>query len=206
MVGKSIKWGYSVNTFKGVSIFNLTVKKSKFLGFGYRVDSIEEAEEIISSLKNKFYDAKHIVYAYKIGDNIVRKENSSEPSGTASVPILAVIENSNLTNTLILIIRYFGGALLGASNLYRAYSDTAVGVVKNGEIVTLNKYYKFVAEVSYVEYAKLNSYANKTNDLVILDGTFETVIKIIFAVKEGTSNKEILNLINGKESKETIWL
>ena len=50
------------------------------------------------------------------------------------------------------------------------------------------------------------SYANKTNDLVILDGTFETAIKIIFAVKEGTSNKEILNLINGKESKGTIWL
>ena len=195
-----------MNTLKGVSIFDLVVKKSKFLGFGYRVDSIEEAEEIIRGLRKRFYDARHIVYAYKIGDDIVRKENSSEPSGTSSVPILAVIENNNLTNTLILIIRYFGGVLLGASNLYRAYSDTAVGVVNNGEIVTLNKYSKYEAEVSYVEYAKLNSYASKSNDLVILNGDFGTVIKIVFAVKEGVSNKEILNLIEGKEAKETIWL
>lgn len=195
-----------MNTLKRVATFDLVIKKSKFLGFGYRVNSIEEAEEIIKNLRKKYYDAKHIVYAYKIGDNIVRKENSSEPSGTASVPILAVIENNNLTNTLILVIRYFGGILLGASNLYRAYSDTAVGVVKSGEIMSLNKYDKYKSKINYVDYARLNAYASKTDDIVILDGKFGEEIEINFAVKDGTENKNILGLIENKEVIETVWL
>lgn len=195
-----------MNTLKRVSTFDLVIKKSKFLGFGYRVNSIEEAESIIADLRKRFYDAKHIVYAYKIGDNIVKKENSSEPSGTASVPIFAVIENNDLTNTLVLIIRYFGGILLGASNLYRAYSDTAIGVINNNEIISLFKYAKYCKEVNYVEYARLNSIAGKTSDLVLLDGKFETTVTITFAVKNGTTNAEVQKLIEGEKEIETIWL
>ncbi len=104
-------------------------KKSKFYGFMYKIDSLEEVEEIINSLKVEHKKAKHICYAYKFG-NIERKYEDKEPSNSAGLPILEIINHNNLDNTLIVVVRYFGGTLLGKGLLTRTYSKTARNLIK----------------------------------------------------------------------------
>lgn len=104
-------------------------KKSKFYGYMYLVDSLNEIESIIQDLKKEHKKAKHICYAYKFG-NLERKNEDKEPSGSAGLPILEVINKNNLDNTLIVVIRYFGGTLLGKGLLTRTYSKCARELIK----------------------------------------------------------------------------
>ena len=98
----------------------IEVKKSKFIGYMYSVDSIDEVEKIISSLKEEHKKARHIVYAYKVGGQ-EKNYSDKEPSGTTR-GLLDLIHYKNLDNTLIVVIRYFGGTLLGAGPLTRTYT------------------------------------------------------------------------------------
>ncbi|MGN1227216.1 MAG: YigZ family protein, partial [Christensenellales bacterium] len=127
-------------------------------------------------------------------------------AGTAGTPILCAIENKNLTNTLVVIVRYFGGILLGSSNLYRAYSDTAINVLNANEVVELKKYIKFNLKVNYIDYAMLNTFSNKSGEVKILDATFETSVEVNVAVVENCSSDLINNLIKDKEPLGEIWL
>lgn len=104
-------------------------KKSKFIGIMYEISSAEEVTSILNELKKEHKKARHICYAYKIG-NISKKSDDKEPGGTAGKPILDVIEFNNLSNTLIVVIRYFGGTLLGRGLLTRSYSNAASSLIK----------------------------------------------------------------------------
>ncbi len=110
----------------------LEIKKSKFIGYYYEINSIEEVKEILDNLKKEHKKAKHIPYAYKI-DNNIKKTDDKEPSGTSGTPILNIIEKNNLNHVLIAVVRYFGGIKLGAGGLIRAYSNTAKEVIKKEE-------------------------------------------------------------------------
>ena len=101
----------------------IEVKKSKFIGYMYSVDSIDEVEKIISSLKEEHKKARHIVYAYKIGGQ-EKNYGDKEPGGTTR-GLLDLIHYKNLDNTLIIVVRYFGGTLLGAGPLTRTYTKAA---------------------------------------------------------------------------------
>ena len=107
----------------------LIVKKSKFIGYYYKIDNIDEINKIIDNLKKEHKKARHIPYAYKIG-NIVKKSDDKEPNGTAGLPILNIIEIKNLDNVIILVVRYFGGIKLGAGPLTRAYASITNEVTK----------------------------------------------------------------------------
>lgn len=114
---------------KLVNSYTYEIKKSKFIGLYYEVDTIEEVNLILEDVKREHKKARHIPYAYKI-DNNIKKTDDKEPSGTAGMPILNIIEKNNLNHTLIIVIRYFGGIKLGAGGLIRAYSTTAKEVIK----------------------------------------------------------------------------
>lgn len=101
----------------------IEVKKSKFIGYMYSVDSIEEIDEIISKLKEEHKKARHVVYAYKVG-GCEKNYSDKEPSGTTR-GLLDLIHYKNLDNTLIVVVRYFGGTLLGAGPLTRTYTKAA---------------------------------------------------------------------------------
>ena len=103
----------------------LEVKKSKFIAYNYEVDSVEEANAILDELKKEHKKAKHIPYAYKI-DNLVRKTDDKEPANTAGTPIYNLIIKKELNKTLIVVVRYFGGTLLGAGLLTRSYLNAAI--------------------------------------------------------------------------------
>lgn len=114
---------------KLISTYEEIIKKSKFISYYYEVDSVDDVNQILNNLKLEHKKARHLPYAYKINNNI-KKSDDKEPSGTAGLPIYTVIERNNLNNTLIVIVRYFGGIKLGAGGLLRAYSSGANNVIK----------------------------------------------------------------------------
>ncbi|MCQ2369425.1 MAG: YigZ family protein [Paludibacteraceae bacterium] len=108
-------------------------KGSKFLAFAHHVESVDEAKSIINKYKKEHHKARHVCFAYRIGENaeIYRGCDDGEPSGTAGKPILRQLETSNLTNSMIVVVRYFGGTLLGTGGLVRAYREAAADALKN---------------------------------------------------------------------------
>lgn len=114
------------------------IKKSSFYAFTFPIETEAEAEQILKDFRKRFYDARHICYAYIIGtDNKVSKSSDNgEPSGTAGRPILGAIMSAELTNVMIVVVRYFGGVLLGAPGLTAAYKESAVSVISEAGTVT----------------------------------------------------------------------
>ena len=100
-------------------------KRSRFIGHIWPVETEEEAQAHIKEMKSQYYDARHNCWCYLIGDNIVRYSDDGEPQGTAGQPMLKVFQRENVTNVCCVVTRYFGGILLGAGGLTRAYSKSA---------------------------------------------------------------------------------
>ena len=110
----------------------LEIKKSKFIGYAYKISSVSDVKNTLEKLKKEHKKATHICYAYKlIGEDYSEKAfDDGEPNGTAGKPILNVINKKNLSNILVVVVRYFGGIKLGAGGLLRAYSKTASETLK----------------------------------------------------------------------------
>ena len=113
------------------------IKGSKFLAFGFPVSSEEEIKKIISETRKKYHDARHCSYAYRIGttNEMSRINDDGEPVNTAGKPIYGQIISNNLTNILIIVVRYFGGTLLGKGGLIKAYKSAATDMLSNAEII-----------------------------------------------------------------------
>ncbi|MEG1635750.1 MAG: YigZ family protein [Rikenellaceae bacterium] len=112
-------------------------KGSKFISFAYPVESQAEIAEILTELKKEYYDARHHCYAWKLGHDgsATRVVDDGEPSSTAGRPILGQISSAEITNVLVVVVRYFGGTKLGVSGLIKAYKEAALDAITNGEIV-----------------------------------------------------------------------
>lgn len=105
------------------------IKKSRFIAYFYEIDNLDEVDEILTNLKKEHKRATHFPYAY-IFNNNQKKQDDGEPGGTAGMPILKILLENNLTNHLIVVIRYYGGIQLGAGGLLRAYMNTAAQTLK----------------------------------------------------------------------------
>lgn len=113
-------------------------KKSKFIANLIYVETVEDAEKKIKSIKKKYFDARHNCVAYRIvqNENIIEKSSDDgEPSGTAGAPMLNILQKNNLANVLVVVTRYFGGVLLGTGGLVRAYSDSLQKAIENSKRV-----------------------------------------------------------------------
>ncbi|MDD2298848.1 MAG: IMPACT family protein [Fermentimonas sp.] len=128
----------SYKTVSGPSEGYINEKKSKFLSFLFPVKSADEAMGILDEYRKKYYNARHVCWAYMIGweREEFRFNDDGEPSGTAGKPILGQINSSELTDVLILVVRYFGGTLLGTGGLIKAYKEAAADAISNAEIIT----------------------------------------------------------------------
>lgn len=114
-----------------------TELRSKFLAFAHPVETAEEAMAIVDQYQKKYYDARHVCWAYMLGHerNVFRSNDNGEPSGTAGKPILGQINSNELTNIIILVVRYFGGVKLGTSGLIVAYRAAAAEAISNATII-----------------------------------------------------------------------
>ena len=113
-----------------------TEKRSKFLAFAHHVEMVEEVKEIVASYRKKYYDARHVCYAYMIGADrqTFRANDDGEPSSTAGKPILGQINSNELTDILIVVVRYYGGVNLGTSGLIVAYREAAADAISHTTI------------------------------------------------------------------------
>ena len=124
-------------TILGVSEAIYTEKRSKFIGIAIAVTSIDEIKDHLETYQKKYYDARHVCYAYMLGPERTnfRANDNGEPSGTAGKPILGQINSNELTDILIIVVRYFGGIKLGTSGLITAYKAAAAATIGNATIV-----------------------------------------------------------------------
>lgn len=130
-------------------------KGSKFTAYAYPIESEEEAKELINSLKREYYDARHHCFAWQLGMDGMnfRANDDGEPSGTAGKPIHGQILSNELTNILIVVVRYFGGTKLGTSGLIQAYREAAADAIANAKIITKTIDHHFIV---HFEYADMN--------------------------------------------------
>ena len=181
----------------------ITEKKSRFIAEIYPVESIDEVNDIIKKTKQKYFDARHHCYAYKLlneNQNIVKSCDDGEPKGTAGEPILNIIEKKNLYNVLIIVTRYFGGILLGTGGLTRAYSNAAQIAVDNSKIVEKEMGVRAEIEIKYEDNEKFKYYCDKNNINIINIDYKET---IIYLIELNVLNFELLEKNKDKKNGET---
>lgn len=158
-------------------------KKSIFIGRALRVDSEEEAQEFIKKIKKEHRDATHNVWAYLMqGEIVARYSDDGEPQGTAGMPVLDVIRKSGIRNVCVVVTRYFGGTLLGAGGLVRAYSHSASLALEKAGKITYEPYAEYELSCGYSEYQKYSVIL--ANAGVLTDSTdFGAEVVIRFAIK-----------------------
>lgn len=155
-------------------------KKSKFIASVKPVSAEEEAIEFINDLKSKYWDATHNVYAYSIiGDNIVQRfSDAGEPSGTAGLPMLEVIKRMDVKNLVVVVTRYFGGTLLGAAGLIRAYGKSAALGIESSEIIIKKLCKEFIVIIEYTLFGKIQSHFI-SKGIVIKDVIYGQDVEIV---------------------------
>lgn len=170
----------------------IIIKNSKFICYIYKVDNIEEINKILNDIKVKYYDATHCCYAY-ILDNIKKESDDGEPSGTAGIPMLQVLEKNNLNHVLCIVVRYFGKIKLGAGGLVRAYTKSVTETLKNN-IITLVKGIKVRLIFNY---EKLKNIDYLLKDIDIINKEFDN--KITYIINIDYDLLSSLNAINDIE-------
>ena len=130
-----------------------TEKRSKFISFAIPVNTIEDVQCELKTYQKKYFDARHVCYAYILGNDgeTSRSSDDREPSGTAGRPILGQLRSQNLTNILLIVVRYFGGTELGAANLGRAYKTAAADALTKAQIKEIVIMDSLVFESPYPE-------------------------------------------------------
>ena len=160
-------------------------KRSKFLAFAHHVTTENEVKELLQTYKKKYYDARHCCYAYMLGAERVnfRANDDGEPSSTAGKPILGQINAHELTDILIVVVRYFGGTKLGTSGLIVAYRTAAAAAIENAQIET--RYVEDIIDYSFT-YPLLNEVMRVVKELEprIVSQTFDNTCHISLAIRK----------------------
>lgn len=174
------------------------IKKSKFITHIYKVETVEEIENILKKEREKYKDATHICYAYRL-TTFEKANDDNEPAGTAGIPILEVLKKQNLINCLAVVIRYFGGIKLGAGGLVRAYSQSITECLKLCNIRELTKGYLINI---YTDYNRIKELDYILRDMNIINKVYDEKIKYEVKIKQEDLNKisnyhyEIIKEIN----------
>lgn len=160
-------------------------KGSKFTAYAYPVTTEEEVKEIVDGLKKEFYDARHHCYAYVLGfkGDVWRANDDGEPSSTAGKPIHGQIVSRELTNTLIVVVRYFGGTKLGVSGLINAYRSAASDALENAEVVT--RIIESIYSIRF-SYLAMNDVMRlvKDEELRVLNQEFDTACRLEAGIRQ----------------------
>lgn len=187
-----------MDTFKTVKETSkglFTEKKSKFISFAIPVQTVEDVKIEVEKYRKEYYDARHVCWAYMLGSgrDEFRSNDDGEPSGTAGKPILGQINSNELTNILIIVIRYFGGVKLGTSGLIVAYKEAAIEAIANAEIIE-----KTVdLEISFqFEYPFMNDVMKIVKDLepAILNQQYDTDCFMTLEIRKGLYDQLISRL------------
>lgn len=178
------------------------IKKSRFICHAKRVYSEEEARDFITAIKKEHYKATHNCSAFIVGERseIKRTSDDGEPSGTAGVPMLGVLENHNLTNVCVVVTRYFGGIKLGAGGLIRAYAGSVALAVKEIGIIEIKEQAGIAIQMSYAQYQEYGNFLRE-HKLTEIETNFTDQIDTIIYVDKEEKEKikaALVEFFNGK--------
>ena len=177
-------------TISGTSEGYYTEKRSKFLAFAHHVETTDEVKDIVAGYRKKYYDARHVCYAYMLGAE--RKEfranDDGEPSSTAGKPILGQINSNELTNILIVVVRYYGGVNLGTSGLIVAYREAAADALTHATIET--RQVEEIVKYSFA-YPQMNDVMRIVKDMNprIISQTFENTCEIVLSIRKSEAEQ-----------------
>ena len=157
-------------------------KHSRFLGFVTPCESETQAAELIADKRKKYWDARHVVYAYVLADGTARFSDDGEPHGTAGKPVLDVLSMSGIKNAVVTVVRYFGGILLGTGGLVRAYTAAAQAALDNAGKARTVRGNRYTVTVDYADYDKL-AFLFKEFNAQVETPDFSEKIRVDFALK-----------------------
>ena len=170
-------------TIKSVCSAETEVKHSKFIATVCPCKTEQEATEFIAAMRKKYWDARHNVYAFSIRENSTKRfSDDGEPHSTAGLPVMEVINHSEITDIAIVVTRYFGGILLGTGGLVRAYSEAARLALESAEVETILPTKKFTISCDYSDYDSLLKVL-ECFEVKILNTDFAHKIMVELAVK-----------------------
>jgi uncharacterized YigZ family protein len=191
---------FKFKTIQSISTGLYKEKGSKFISFAIPVNTVNEIKEIVDQYANKFSDARHVCYAYMLGPErtTYRTYDNGEPSGTAGKPILGQINSHQLTDVLIIVVRYFGGVLLGTSGLTNAYKEATIDAIGNAQLIEVEL--KTTVDIQF-EYILMNEVMQicKQFNAEIITQTYENncFMKINFKKADQSLVLAKLGKING---------
>ncbi len=198
----------SYKTIQGPSEGLFKDKGSRFIARAYPVESVDEVKEILAALRKEYHDARHHCYAYRIGPGgtTYRVNDDGEPANSAGKPILGQLQSQDLTNILIVVIRYFGGILLGVGGLINAYRTAAKESLINSTIVT--RTFNSRIKINF-QYPAMNEVMKiiKDSKAGIVSQDFGTACEILVEVRSGVSDLILgqLNRIELSEAHIITW-
>lgn len=181
----------------------ISIKKSRFICSVKGNVTKDEAEEFVSKIKKEFPDARHNCYAYIIDDNTFRYSDDGEPQGTAGIPIYEVLKNKGIKQSVIVVTRYFGGILLGASGLLTAYKDAAIEGLRVSKIAKKVFRLFYAVSTSYADNALVENVAQKYN-YVKVDSKYEDLVTSVFAINEQEKDSFVNNITECTKGKAKI--
>jgi len=178
------------HTIEGTSEGYYTEKRSKFLAFAHHVTTVDEVKQLLDGYRKKYYDARHVCYAYMLGPERTefRANDDGEPSSTAGKPILGQINSNELTDILIVVVRYYGGVNLGTSGLIVAYREAAADAISHAAVVT-----KQVEEtITYTfAYPMMNDVMRIVKEMAprIVSQTYDNTCEIRLAIRKSEAER-----------------
>ena len=166
-----------------------TEKRSKFLAFAHHVQTTDEVKDIITQYRKKYYDARQVCYAYMLGAerNDFRANDDGEPSSTAGKPILGQINSNELTDILIVVVRYYGGVNLGTSGLIVAYREAAADAISHATIET--RQVEEIIKYTFV-YPQMNDVMRIVKDMTprIISQTYDNTCEIVLSIRKSEAD------------------
>ena len=167
-----------------------TEKRSKFLAFAHHVQTVDEVKDIIAQYRKKYYDARHVCYAYMLGAERLefRANDDGEPSSTAGKPILGQINSNELTDILIVVVRYYGGVNLGTSGLIVAYREAAADAINHATIET--RQVEEIVKYSFA-YPQMNDVTRIVKDMNprIISQTYDNTCEIVLSIRKSEAEQ-----------------
>ena len=177
-------------TIKNTSEGFYSEKRSKFLAFAHHVETLDEIKELLAQYRKKYYDARHVCYAYMLGAarEDFRANDDGEPSSTAGKPILGQINSNELTDILIVVVRYYGGVNLGTSGLIVAYREAAADAIAHAEVETRQVEEHITYDFPYV---MMNDVMRIVKDMQprIVSQTYDNTCRIVLAIRQSDAPK-----------------
>ena len=177
-------------TIKSTSEGYYTEKRSKFLAFAHHVEDVAEVKDIVAGYRKKYYDARHVCYAYMLGPERLefRANDDGEPSSTAGKPILGQINSNELTNILIVVVRYYGGVNLGTSGLIVAYREAAADALAHANIET--RQVEEIVKYTFA-YPQMNDVMRIVKDMNprIVSQTYDNTCEIVLSIRKSEAEQ-----------------